>query len=289
MSTFVASLLSNLSINGIAPQSIHETNGSCFSSTYIIDAPEPLFLKLGSPDAEAAFTGEYYGLKAISDTGSVMCPRPLSVGTFNGKSYLLMTQLRNLSGNTCGLGRCLAIMHKSSAVERFGFPHRTFCGSTELDNTQTSQSWPEWFAEHRINDILLKLEGSGDLGKVLPRGLRRQDVVERVCNKLRVLAPSAVPMLLHGDLWGGNAGSSNGVPCIYDPACYYGDNEVDLAMTQLFGGFDSSFLQDYDSVLPISPEFKKKIPVYNLFHVLNHALMFGGGYCCEAQSLIAQL
>lgn len=289
MSTFVVSLLNSLSIEGVTPESIYETYGSCFSSTYTINAPEPLFLKLGSLDAELAFTGEYHSLKAILETNAVMCPRPVSVGNFNGKSYLLMTQLKGLSGSTHGLGKCLAIMHKNSVAERFGFPHRTFCGSTELDNRQTDQSWPEWFAEHRIGDILLKLERDKVLNHVLPRGVKRQDVVDRVHNKLLALAPSAVPMLLHGDLWGGNAGSSGGVPCIYDPACYYGDNEVDLAMTQLFGGFDSDFLHDYNSVLPISPDFRKKIPIYNLFHILNHALMFGGGYCCEAQSLISQL
>ncbi|EFO63171.1 Fructosamine-3-kinase [Giardia lamblia P15] len=289
MSTFVISLLDSLSIKGITPDSIRKTTGSCFSSTYIIHALEPLFLKLGGPDAELAFKGEYYGLQAISETNSIMCPRPISVGMFNGKSYLLMTQLKDLSGNTSGLGRHLAAMHKDSVAEKFGFPYRTFCGSTELDNTQTSQSWPEWFAEHRINDILLKLECVGTLDKVLPKGITRQSVVGRVRDKLLTLAPSAIPMLLHGDLWGGNAGSSGGVPCIYDPACYYGDNEVDLAMTQLFGGFDSNFLRDYDSILPISPEFEKKIPIYNLFHILNHALMFGGGYCHEARTLIAQL
>lgn len=289
MSAFVVNLLDSLSIKGITPDSICEMSGSCFSLTYAIRAPEPLFLKLGGPDAELAFRGEYHGLKAISETRSVLCPRPISVGTFNGKSYLLMTQLKGLSGDTSGLGRHLAAMHKGSVAEKFGFPCRTFCGSTELDNAQTSQGWPEWFAEHRINDVLLKLESAGALGKVLPKGVTRQGAVERVRDQLLTLASSVVPMLLHGDLWGGNAGSSGGVPCIYDPACYYGDNEVDLAMTQLFGGFDSNFLRDYGSVLPISPEFKRKVPIYNLFHMLNHALMFGGGYCHEARALIAQL
>lgn len=171
----MVNLLDSLSIKGITPDSICEMSGSCFSSTYAIRAPEPLFLKLGGPDAELAFRGEYHGLKAISETRSVLCPRPISVGTFNGKSYLLMTQLKGLWRHIWSR-RHLAAMHKGSVAEKFGFPCRTFCGSTELDNAQTSQGWPEWFAEHRINDVLLKLESAGALGKSSPREL--QDKVQ---------------------------------------------------------------------------------------------------------------
>jgi fructosamine-3-kinase len=96
--------------------------------------------------------------------------------------------------------------------------------------------------------------------------------------------------LLHGDLWGGNSGAlTNEVPVIFDPAVYYGDREADLAMTQLFGGFNSSFYRAYQEAWPLPPGYELRTELYNLYHILNHSILFGGSYARQAQSMIDSL
>merc|ERR1712046_322745 len=98
----------------------------------------------------------------------------------------------------------------------------------------------------------------------------------------------APPSLLHGDLWGGNAGFSDGVPTIYDPATYYGDRESDIAMTYLFGGFSSGFYRGYNDAWPILPGFERRKVIYNWYHMANHYVLFGGGYAQEAREMFRQ-
>ena len=97
------------------------------------------------------------------------------------------------------------------------------------------------------------------------------------------------PSLLHGDLWGGNAASSNAVPVIFDPAAHYGDRECDIAMTRLFGGFGGAFYRAYEEAWPLAPGYAVREKLYQLYHVLNHLNLFGGGYLGRAESLIGQL
>ena len=98
------------------------------------------------------------------------------------------------------------------------------------------------------------------------------------------------PSLLHGDLWGGNAAAlPSGIPVIFDPAIYYGDREADLAMTRLFGGFSAPFYQAYEESWPLPVGHERRVNLYNLYHILNHAVLFGGGYVRQAQGVIDQL
>jgi len=98
------------------------------------------------------------------------------------------------------------------------------------------------------------------------------------------------PALLHGDLWSGNAGATvDGEPVVFDPAVYYGDREADLAMTELFGGFPACFYAAYREAWPLDAGYVQRRMLYNLYHVLNHLNLFGGGYLAQAERLIAQL
>jgi fructosamine-3-kinase len=98
------------------------------------------------------------------------------------------------------------------------------------------------------------------------------------------------PSLLHGDLWRGNlAFDGCGQPVIFDPATYYGDAETDLAMTRLFGGFPRRFYVAYDEIRPPAAGAAQRLPLYQLYHVLNHASLFGGGYVAQALALIERL
>jgi fructosamine-3-kinase len=101
-------------------------------------------------------------------------------------------------------------------------------------------------------------------------------------------APS--PSLLHGDLWGGNLGHDDqGNPVIYDPATYYGDREAEIAMTELFGGFGAAFYDAYNAAWPLDAGYRTRRTFYNLYHILNHANMFGGGYVGQARRMMEQL
>jgi protein-ribulosamine 3-kinase len=96
--------------------------------------------------------------------------------------------------------------------------------------------------------------------------------------------------LLHGDLWSGNYSFlSDGTPVIFDPAVYYGDRETDLAMSELFGGFNARFYQAYEEAFPLDSGYALRKKLYNLYHVLNHLNLFGGGYLGQAESLMGQL
>jgi fructosamine-3-kinase len=96
--------------------------------------------------------------------------------------------------------------------------------------------------------------------------------------------------MVHGDLWGGNAAfRGDREPVIFDPALYFGDREVDIAMTELFGGFPAQFYQAYDRAFPLDPGYKRRKTVYNLYHILNHFNLFGGGYGHQANRAIEQI
>jgi fructosamine-3-kinase len=98
-----------------------------------------------------------------------------------------------------------------------------------------------------------------------------------------------VPSLLHGDLWGGNVSAVERQPVIFDPAVYYGDREADLAMTELFGGFSEQFYQAYRDTWPLDDGYPVRKTLYNLYHVLNHFNLFGGGYGSQAERMIDSL
>ncbi len=99
-----------------------------------------------------------------------------------------------------------------------------------------------------------------------------------------------VPSLVHGDLWSGNASTTkDGKGIIFDPAVYWADREVDLAMTKLFGGFSNEFYVAYKNTWPLNESAKRRVNIYNLYHLLNHANMFGGSYANQCFSSINQL
>ena len=105
-----------------------------------------------------------------------------------------------------------------------------------------------------------------------------------------LLAHDPPPSLLHGDLWGGNAAATvGGEPVVFDPACYYGDREADLAMTELFGGFAPAFYSAYRDTWQVDPGYAVRRDLYNLYHVLNHLNLFGGGYRAQAEGMVERL
>ncbi|MGZ8947750.1 MAG: fructosamine kinase family protein, partial [Methylococcaceae bacterium] len=166
----------------------------------------------------------------------------------------------------------------------FGWHRDNTIGSTLQINNQ-SNDWLTFWREQRLG-FQLKLAGNNGYGGSL------QANGECLCSDMAILFNDYMPQpsLLHGDLWAGNAAVDKlGSPVIFDPACYYGDREADLAMTELFGGFSRDFYAAYQAVWPLDDGYDVRKTLYNLYHILNHLHLFGGGYLRQAESMMAML
>ena len=178
-------------------------------------------------------------------------------------------------GDEAALGRGLAAIHGRSAPA-FGFPVSTYCGPTLQENTE-APSWAEFYAERRLRPLFGLLEKERRLGASDRRTLDL--VVERLPS---LVAPSAPPALIHGDLWSGNVLRTAVGPGLVDPACAYADREMEFGITTLFGGFSPRFFAAYEEAWPLPAGWRERNPLYQLYHLLNHHLIFGGHYGAEA-------
>jgi fructosamine-3-kinase len=187
------------------------------------------------------------------------------------------------TGDWAELGRSLALVH-SAHGDAFGWRRDNYIGSTPQLNPRSS-SWSDFWRDARLRPQLELVKRSGRSQSLLEKGERLVDAIHRL---LSGHAPA--PSLLHGDLWGGNAGFlAGGAPVFFDPAVYWGDRETDLAMTELFGGFPPDFYSAYAKAAPLDPGYARRKPLYKLYHVLNHVNLFGGGYASQAERMIEGL
>ena len=232
------------------------------------------------------FQAEADGLKEIAASESVNVPLPITLGRAEGYSFLVLDWLEleyreALSDKQ--LGERLAKMHAQPEAY-FGWHRNNTIGSSQQVNSPNND-WGKFWRENRLA-FQLDLANSNGFGRELAEsGARLCDGVDEFFNDYPVF-----PSLLHGDLWAGNAARDNtGNPVIFDPACYYGDREVDLAMSELFGGFDREFYQSYNANLSMDSGYKVRKTLYNLYHVLNHLNIFGSAYLKQAVSMVRQL
>jgi protein-ribulosamine 3-kinase len=261
--------------------------GGCINQAVcLVGEGRRYFVKLNQADRLEMFTAEAAGLDEIRRSRAIRAPEPICMGTSEGQGWLV---LEFISMGSPGqetstlLGKQLADMHRHTAPS-FGWSRDNTIGTTPQNNHQT-QDWIAFQREHRIG-FQLELAGrNGAPATLLERG-------QRLLHELPALFTDYQPQasLLHGDLWGGNWGCSvEGAPVIFDPAVYYGDREADLAMTELFGGFDDRFYQSYRQVWTVDPGYKTRKVVYNLYHILNHYNLFGGGYARQALGMVDAL
>ena len=259
-----------------APQNIA---GGCINEAFRLGE---YFIKSNTSASAGMFEMELVGLTTIHDTATVKVPRPICSGIARDRSFLVLELLSLEESNSSAqelLGRQLADLHRTTS-SHFGWHSDNYIGTTAQPNTLSS-SWVDFLRESRLGHMLRL---AGNLGF----SFRGADALLDNLDCFFEEPPS--PSLLHGDLWGGNAGAlTNGVPVIFDPAVYYGDREADLAMTQLFGGFNSSFYRAYQEAWPLPRGHERRMALYNLYHVLNHSILFGGSYAPQAQSMIDSL
>lgn len=270
--------------HGHAPQA---GGGGCINATFTLrDAGRAFFVKLNSAALAHMFEAEAAGLEEIAASGAIRVPTAICHGVSGDQSFLVLEQLTLGQGSDAShaqLGRQLAEMHRHCA-ERYGWVRDNTIGSTAQHNTPT-HDWVEFWRERRLG---FQLRLAADNG----HGGRLQQLGDQLLPNLEAFFAGHVPAaaLLHGDLWSGNfAFLEDGNPVIFDPAVYYGDRETDLAMTELFGGFSPRFYQAYEEAFPLDPGYEPRKQLYNLYHVLNHLNLFGGGYLGQAESIMGRL
>ncbi|MBD2693712.1 fructosamine kinase family protein [Anabaena catenula] len=260
-------------------------SGGCINQGYAVsDGKLTYFVKLNQASQVTMFEAEMLGLQQMHHTNTILVPQPLCWGTASNSSYIVLEWLEMRDSDSKSwqeMGRKLAAMHKVTSQQGFGWDMNNTIGSTPQINTWTD-NWAEFYTKHRLGyqfQLATRRGGSFPL----------QDKLLAAIPEL--LADHHLqPSLVHGDLWGGNAGCTvDGEPVIFDPATYFGDREVDIAMTELFGGFPPTFYQGYKEVFPLNSEYEKRKTIYNLYHVLNHFNLFGGGYAAQANQMIERI
>jgi fructosamine-3-kinase len=258
--------------------------GGCIHRSYVLEGSgRRLFAKINDRSQLDNFVAEADGLVALAHAGARV-PSPICWGEGGREAFLVLEYL-DLRGNGdfAVLAHSLAHVH-SIRGERYGWHRDNYIGATPQQN-RVSPSWSDFWRDARLLPQLKLAERNG-LGKaLLKKGERLLAALPRL---LGGRAPAA--SLLHGDLWGGNAGFlADGTPVLFDPAVYFGDREADLAMTELFGGFPQRFHSAYREAAPVDPGYAARKDLYNLYHVLNHANLFGGGYAAQAERMMERL
>lgn len=246
-----------------------------------------LFAKSGGASALPLFEVEAEALEALhaqADASFLVVPQPIALAALPHGSVLLLPWLDFRGSDQTALGRGLALLHQSSMASspaRFGWHRDGFIGAGSQPGGWRDD-WGSAFVELRLRPQLEILDGlQQDLTDLNP-------LLLRLAQHLNDHQPC--PALVHGDLWGGNAASlSDGRGSIFDPASWWADREVDLAMTRLFGGFGEAFRSAYREVIPDASDADGRVEIYNLYHLLNHANLFGGSYLSQCRASLKDL
>lgn len=266
-------------------QKSHPVSGGCINQGYAVSGNSLIyFVKINQANQEAMFAAEALGLRQICATKTIRVPEPICWGIADKSSYLVLEWLEfggSDSQSWQKMGRNLAHLHQVSLSDRFGWQCNNTIGSTAQINT-ISNNWADFFAHQRIGyQLRLAKERGGNFPD-------EDQVIPAISEILSQHQPH--PSLVHGDLWSGNAAITvDGEPVILDPATYWGDREVDLAMTELFGGFPAAFYRGYNDVFPLDAGYQQRKTLYNLYHILNHFNLFGGGYASQANRMLQEI
>ena len=244
------------------------------------------FVKLNRHALADMFEAELHGLEEINRTETVRAPTPIVTGVAGTEAFLVLEYMGFGASTPKAhrqLGRQLAELH-GQKQPYFGWHRDNTIGSTPQINT-CSDDWIEFWRHQRLGFQLQLAAQNGYRGRLQTQG-------EKLCGALGGLFVGyrPKPSLLHGDLWAGNSATDrDGRPVIFDPACYYGDREADIAMTELFGGYSREFYQAYHENWALDVGYSVRKTLYNLYHILNHLNLFGGGYQRQAENMMLQL
>ncbi|MFQ5943862.1 MAG: fructosamine kinase family protein [Anaerolineales bacterium] len=254
--------------------------GGCINHGAILttSSGHSFFLKQNAAAPEGMFAREIDGLRALSVPDGPRVPVPYLAGI----DFLLLENLDPAVPRADyweSFGRQLAALHSGNS-QQYGFDDDNFIGSTPQPNPWTTDGY-EFFAEHRLG---YQAELALQQGLINRKDFR---AVLALAAELPRLVPKQPASLIHGDLWSGNViTGSSGEPAIIDPATYYGWAEAELGMTNLFGGFPEAFYSSYEEARPLEAGWRGRLPIYNLYHLLNHVNLFGAGYLGQVRSVL---
>jgi fructosamine-3-kinase len=239
------------------------------------------------PGWPAPFVAEANGLDLLAEAIELGGPRVPTVFAHGAEPAFIVLEWieQAVSGNEsragARLGEQLAALHRLTD-DRYGLDHDNYCGLAPQANGRLT-SWREFYARRRL-EFQLRLARRG--GRLTAQ---REDRLTRLIERLDqwIDDASCQPSLLHGDLWGGNwLIAADLAPVLIDPAAYYGHREAELALCHLFGGFPASFFAAYDAAWPPAAGRDDRIPLYQLYHLLNHLNLFGEAYGARVDAVL---
>ena len=269
------------------PKNIEQVYGGDIHSAWKIEfANKKLFLKRNDRNKNFLEFEKYclQNLRKHSNQKNLIIPEVIAFKKFKKVEILVMEWIDMQNFDQKNLGKGLGEMHLNSREtnpKNFGYPIDGFIGLT--DQTKGwENNWIDCFLNLRIIPQL----------SILKSNFLDKETLDKVKEKIRSELLNHKPMntLIHGDLWSGNVGiDKSGRGVIFDPASWWADNEVDIAMTKLFGGFGREFYEEYHKIFPIRKGFEKRIIIYNFYHILNHANMFGGSYFNQVKEYVKSI
>lgn len=241
------------------------------------------FLKFNHAEAyPGMFAAEASGLQLLAEANEIRIPEVVFSDDQESYTFLVLEYINpgdRIRTFWESFGKALASLHKHSA-EFFGLDNDNYIGSLPQRNHR-HPDWTTFFILERLEPLLRQARNKGEANAQLIRQF------ERLFSKLNSLIPPDKPALLHGDLWNGNyMVDEKGFPCLIDPAVYFGHREVDLAMTRLFGGFPPHFYESYDHAFPLEKGWEERTDVFNLYPLLVHVILFGGGYAADVKRIL---
>jgi fructosamine-3-kinase len=241
-----------------------------------------VFVKSNDRAPAGMFAAEARGLAWLGEAHALRIPTVLA----QGPDFLVLEHIA--SAEPCRehdeqFGRGLAALHAFGAPS-FGLGHDNFIGRLEQSN-QPLATWADFYRSRRL-EPQVRLAIDDDRSSP---GMRRG--FDRILPRLdELVGPPEPPARLHGDLWGGNAiVDERGLPCLIDPAVYGGHREVDLAMMKLFGGFGPRVFAAYHEAFPLAPGHEARVPLYQLYYLMVHVNLFGGGYLAQVEHALARI
>jgi fructosamine-3-kinase len=232
----------------------------------------------------AMFEKEARGLQLLSDTNEISVPQVILAGEDDDTAFLVLKFVKSATkkpGFWEAFGKNLASMHRHSA-DHFGLDHDNYIGSLFQSNRK-HDNWVDFFREERLEVQVKMARDNGSMGREVVNAF------ERFYKRLAEIFPTEPPSLVHGDLWGGNyMVDENGNAMIIDPAVYFGLREMDLAMSRLFGGFSMEFYQAYHAHYPLVNGWESRLEYCNLYPLMVHVNLFGGGYLNSVRSVLSR-